>query len=463
MFNIVFVLSGCDYGKRQQSYGTTVTTFDAVNAQNPQFKTTITNIVYDDKVRPESVNYNNNKILNAPSIESSGYYPAKNVVISDPESGIVNYKLWVWQNESWVLQTGGAKQPPSVNKIYGMATPEFIVLQDSNHDLWVYSDVMFNGWSKQTLSSSVYKDSTQDSNAIRQTNSGHNPPSVSRVYGDPSPSSIILQTAAQPHGFWLNDEQIPKQLWVYNGKSWNKLTGGVKQPPSVSEIVGNPTPKSIVLLDKSVAQNLWVYNGNVWKRLTGCDNQPVAIHNIYGRYPTPKFLVVRDNDNVLWVYNNSRGDGWVKYIGGSNLPAEIDNVYDDPAPNSIVLKDTNFMLWTYNGRFWTKLTGGVNQPPSLENVAGYPRINSIVFKDRNSKLWIYNGSSFKSETGGVDQPLSMDRFFGHPTESSIVISDNNEHNLWVYDGYSWSRQTGGSHQPKAVDLMFMVRQRQLQE
>ncbi|MBP9743617.1 MAG: hypothetical protein KBD37_09695, partial [Burkholderiales bacterium] len=277
---VLISVTACKYESSENNIQTT--TFDAVNPHNG-LKTKVVNMKtgYSSSDNLVIIDYNNNKALNASSLNDDYFYPTQDVIISDPESGFANYTLWIRRGESWVLQTGGKNQPPAVSKTYGRATPNFIVLQDSNFDLWIYNGTV---WSKQTT-----------------TRAGHgslsHPPSVSRIYGIPSLHSIVLQTKTEFHLGMKPDEF--EQLWVYNGRIWSKLTGGENQPPAVSSIAGRPTPTSIVLVDKIA--NLWVYDGHMWKCINGGANSPVAIGDIYGRYPAPNFIVIRDRNDALWV------------------------------------------------------------------------------------------------------------------------------------------------------------------
>ena len=287
----------------------------------------------------------------------------------------------------------------------------------------------------------------------KQTGGENQPSEVDEIYGKPTLFSIVLK-AKSVSGKTHNDI-----LWVYDGKNWSQQTGGVGQPSIVKQIERWPTSKTITLIDTDSV--LWFYNGIVWQRFSGGKNQPVSVENMYGRHVGMNFIVVKDKLRQLWVYN---GKVWNKGYGLDKKHVTVDYVANIVTPEFIAIKDNNEQLWVYNGKSWIKQTGGISQPKSLENFVGFQYSNSMVIKDRDDNLWVYSGKSWSQQSGKAGQPQSIDRIFGNPTAQSIVLRDGGpKQNLWVYDGKTWSQQTGLPTQPKAVNSAFMVHQRELQQ
>lgn len=417
-------------------------TFNAINPATND-KTVVTNISYDNFLVLESINnYNNDAILNADSLNGESSIYRNDVILSDNKSGADDSNLWVKNGESWILQTGGLGQPPSVHKIYDNSSSKFILVKskvgkfglfsEPREDMWLYNG---KSWTKQT-------------GGVNQ------PQSVEEVYGTPSLNSIVIKEKVNNNVVGYHGE-----LWIYDGKSWSKQTGGNNQPPSVEYIANGPTSSSLIILDDTFNHDVWIFYGKRWKKLTGGFNQPSRVVGIYGKNPNPVFLVVADSDSRLWVYN---GKSWNKYFIWNKSNGYVEFVYGNVTPNMFIVKDRSSMLWIYNGKFWTKLTGGPNQPKNVDRVEGYPSSKSIVLKDKDSILWLYNGKSWSWQSGGAGQPPSVNKIFGSPTVNSIVLQDNLRQNLWNYNGKSWSQLTGLPNQPKSVNIMFIVNQRKLQ-
>jgi hypothetical protein len=417
-------ISSCDLSNRHHSIS-----FNAVNPDNG-IVTKITNIAYGESV-VSTVNYDNTRILNAPSMLGESRESISGVIIADSGIGNKASSLWVFDGESLVLQTGLPQRPASIDIIYGKPTKQSIIIKSKIgggglfglllEELWIYDGRV---WS-------------------RQTGGVNQPPSVDNVYGEPTLSSLILTSKIGGK----------KYLWYYNGKSWLRLTGGINQPATVKKIMGKVTISSILLLDEN--DNLWAYNGDAWNKLSGGINAPDKIQNVYtNKYAQLDFLAVTDKKSLLWLYTAKH---WV------NTKLLVDTVFDNPVADFVVVKDTDFNLCLYNGKSWARYTGISNAPVDVDNIFGSPTKTSIVLKDRKSNLWLYNGKSWTTLTGSKNQPPSFERMFGNPTASSIVIQDNDRHDLWVYDGKTWYRQTGGANQPSSVDIMFMIHQRELQQ
>ena len=197
--------------------------------------------------------------------------------------------------------------------------------------------------------------------------------------------------------------------------------------------------------------DVWTYSGVSWVKQTGGAGQPESlpyVGEVWGN-PTPSSIVLRDNTNALWTYD---GLNWVKQSGGVNQPPSVVQVFgNNTSPSSIVMSDGS-QLWTYNGTQWESQTGGINQPvSSYPFVYGNPTPISITMEDDSGILWVYNGSMWESQTGNTNQPANYGFVIGYPVPTSIVMIDN-PNNLWTYNGTSWQKLTGGVNQPNGVSL-----------
>lgn len=295
------------------------------------------------------------------------------------------------------------------------------------------------------------------------------------VFGDPTAKSIIAV-----------DEDYA--LWVYNGDTWSKLTGGEGQPESIGadtpdqmanydaeghtihsydlfstwQIFGTPTLNSIIIGDQR--GDLWMYHDKNWLKLTGGIGQPPSnesadpYYNVYGS-PTEHSIVMSDKNQQLWIYN---GNEWKVITGGSDQPLNIDEMFGSPIPNSIIMSDKNKYLWGYNGTVWTRLNGSQNQPAKLVDpfmmedysygVYGSPTLDSIIMVDINKSLWIYDGKIWTKLTGSSSQPKKILEMYGSPNLNSIIMTDADK-KLWTYNGKIWSKLMGQSGQPSAVRLV----------
>ena len=354
----------------------------------------------------------------------SGIPTATSMVMVD------NGNLWTYNGELWTSLTGGVNQPESNVTVFGLPTPESIVMTSYNNStsvLWTYSH-------------DVWESLNGDGNSA--------PANSSIVYGIPTPESIVVV-----------DYTNYQALWAYSNGIWESLTGMTNGPDLVADVYGSATPNSIVMKDDN--NTLWAYTGNNnWESLTGGSNEPPDVATVYG-LATPETLVMKDSDGILWTYTNKK---WESITGGGYGPQDVFSVFGTPTPESIVMIDNTETLWTYNNGTWDNVS--LNQFPVVwygvvglsfynsntvgacatrrglgspygcgsdyNQVFGLPVPDYIVMTDINNFLWTFDGSKWSQQANDLDAPENVQYVAGLPTTESMVEVDG-KNQLWIFN------------------------------